>query len=514
MKFIMTSSKKDEAEKLKAKLSIIKSDCTITYIENGWYLSVEDGTLFSYDRTINIEEEVLRLIKEILGVKSSTESEMTDYEIKVDWHSTKELKEIHNRNYGKSFSTNNVLVELKMVYDNTMMMRFIFEPFTGTFIPCISNSIDITDYNDTDYMGYGYLSSTAYIGNYKMVKVLIDLYKIACIIKEKGIGYVANSMKNDANYITKFTESTVLKYILLKYKEEAINNKEYLYLKYTYGGEKTDNTCKIMKLNITDRCVETLDYSEILNKPAIPRMFNSDANIRVVGANSFMQGYIYEVNGDTDRLYTGFTKNKVSDNIVGTYIKRVGTVYETQKCNDTWNNTRDALMDKYGNIILDEDTIQIVELGHDNYKLVWREQVDDNKLNSIGTTGNKLKLSNPYSYKRQELKAALYNINSGYITNKVKSKNIFIHPKIPIALLTQEATGKVFMCILNQGDKGYIIDEPQNISKYFETQISSDNQTLRFNLDISRKNKIWVYTDVYLNPILVNTKEIEAKQYK
>lgn len=513
MKFIMTSSKKDEAEKLKAKLSIMKSDCTITYIENGWYFSHEDGTLISYDKTINIREEIMSLTGEILDLSGS---ELEGFEIQIDYYDTEKMKNIHTRKYNKSYRTNSVFVKLGIygVADTFMKMDFIFEPFTGTFIPCISNSIDITDYNDTDYMGYGYLSSTAYIGNYKMVKVLIDLYKIACIIKEKGISYVANSMKNDANYITKFTESTVLKYIILKYKEEAIDDKEYLYLKYTYGGEKTDNTYKIMKINLTDRCVETLDYNEILNKPAIPRMFNSDANIRAVGANSFMPGYIYDVNGDTDRMYTGFIKNKVSDNIVGTYIKRVGTVYETQKCNDTWNNTRDVLMDKYGNILLDEDTIQIVELGHDNYKLVWKEYVDDNKLTSIGTTGNKLKLSNPYSYKRQELKAALYNINSGYITNKVKSKNIFIHPKLPIALLIQEATGKVFMCILNQGDKGYIIDEPQNISKYFETQISSDNQTLRFNLDISRKNKIWVYTDVYLNPILVNTKEIEAKQYK
>ena len=89
-----------------------------------------------------------------------------------------------------------------------------------------------------------------------------------------------------------------------------------------------------------------------------------------------------------------------------------------------------------------------------------------------------------------------------------------MHPKLPIALLTQEATGKVFICILNQGDKGYIIDEPQNISKYFETQISLDGQTLRFNLDISGKSKVWVYTDVYLNPILLNEKVVESKQYK
>ena len=51
MNFIITSSKKEKTEKLAAKLRVLKSGCTITYIENGWYFSQEDGILISYDKT-------------------------------------------------------------------------------------------------------------------------------------------------------------------------------------------------------------------------------------------------------------------------------------------------------------------------------------------------------------------------------------------------------------------------------------------------------------------------------
>ena len=517
MNFIITSSKKEKTEKLAAKLRVLKSGCTITYIENGWYFSQEDGILISYDKTINIREEIISLTRDILGLSSN---DLEEFEIQVDYYDTEEMKSIHTREYNKSYRTNNVLVRLGIygaagtVDDAFMQMDFIFEPFTGTFIPCIANIMDTTDYNDTYYMGYGYLSSSDYMSDYKRVGVLIDLYKIACKIKEDGIKNVVNSMKNDINYINQFVESTLINDTILMYKEETVDSKEYLYLKYTYKYAEVSSTYKIMKINITDRYIDTLDYNDVLNKPTVPRIFNSSANIKAIGVNSFISGYMYEVNGNTDRFYIGFKQNPMSNNIIGTYIKREGTVYETQKCDYIWNDTKDALLDKNGNILIDENALQINELGHGNYKIVWREQVENTPINTISNTGKMLRLSNPYSYKRQELKAALYNINSGYITNKVTNKNIFIHPKLPIALLTQEATGKVFMCVLNQGDKGYIIDEPQNIFKYFEAQVSSDMQTVRFNLDTSGKSKVWVYTDTYLNPVLLNTKEIEAKQYK
>lgn len=517
MKFIQTSEKKDEAERLKAKLSIIKSNCSAEYIENGWYFLPEEETLISYEGTINIKEEIANIIKSLTNLEKS---ELEECGATITSISTHDLKVKHSKEYVTSYKnyleTNSVLAEFGVIYGETYMkMQFIFEPFTGTFVPCIPNSMNITEYNDTQYIGYGYLSSAEFIGNSRMVKVLVDIYRIACEIKEKGYNYVTTSMRNNEHYIDKSVESTIsMGYDIFKYKDEAIEGKENLYLKYTYAGEKIRNTYKIIKVNLTDRYIDTLDYNEILKKPTIPVMFNIEADVKVVGTNSFMSGYMYELNGDKSKFYTSFVKSPMSNNIVATYIKSHGTAYETQQCIDTWHDTKEVLLDEYGNILIDEDTIQLQELGNGNYKLVWKELVDSKDMTSIDNKGNKLKLSNPYSYKRTELKAALYNIKSGYITSKTKNKNIFMHPKLPIALLTQEATGKVFMCILNQGDKDYIIDEPQNISKYFETQISSDGQTLRFNLDISGKSKIWVYTDIYLNPILLNEKVVESKQYK
>ena len=130
----------------------------------------------------------------------------------------------------------------------------------------------------------------------------------------------------------------------------------------------------------------------MLNKPTVPRIFNSSANIKAIGVNLFISGYMYEVNGNTDRFYIGFKQNPMSNNIIGTYIKREGTAYEAQKCDYIWHDTKDALLDKNGDILIDENALQINELGHGNYKIVWREQVENTPINTISNTGKMLRL--------------------------------------------------------------------------------------------------------------------------